>query len=52
MSRFISININMENARITYIVKRRKYTYECDEARTLIRSYCTAVMGNLIDIKI
>ena len=25
MSRFISINMNVRNARITYIVKRREY---------------------------
>ena len=25
MSRFINININVENARMTYIVKRREY---------------------------
>ena len=25
MSRFINININMENARMIYIVKRREY---------------------------
>ena len=28
MSIFISININVENAKITYIVKRREYIYK------------------------
>ena len=27
LSRFINININVENTKITYIVKRMKYSY-------------------------
>ena len=28
LSRFINTNINVENAKMTYIVKRRKYMYK------------------------
>ena len=39
MSRFINININVENVRMTHIVKRREYQIAAHASRASIRRY-------------